>query len=62
MEVSLLRHPGDPLARAELGLEGLRASGAARMQAAAASLRETADELEKGARRLMKEVAAPQNG
>ncbi len=42
--------------------KGLRASGAARMMAASASLRQTAGELEKAAMRLNQEVPAAADG
>ncbi len=42
--------------------KGLRASGANRMKAAAAELRQTAADLEKAARRLDQDMPAPSNG
>ncbi len=42
--------------------KGLRASGANRMTAAAADLRQTAAELEEAARRLNQDMPAPSNG
>ena len=42
--------------------KGLRASGANRMRAAAAELRQTAAELEKAARRLGQDMPGPPNG
>ncbi len=61
-KVKLRRRISAPPAFRAVAEKGLRASGAAHMLATAASLRETATELEQAARRLNQDVSPPHDG